>query len=134
MIDLSNYIGLEFQDHGHSMTGANCWGLIYLIYKNEFDIELPKYDKGYEKANIKNGASIEKLTLLEAAKWVHVDSPKFGDVLTFLIAGNRSHVGMTTSDHQMIHIIKGANSCIENYTRRYWEKREPIIYRHSKRM
>lgn len=37
------YIQIPFEDKGYSEKGCHCWGLVWLVYKNELKIELNKY-------------------------------------------------------------------------------------------
>ena len=41
MIDLTRYMRMPYTEGGRSFEGADCWGLVYLVFKHELDIELP---------------------------------------------------------------------------------------------
>lgn len=37
------YIGIPFVDRGFDLAGCHCWGLIWLVYRNERGVDLPTY-------------------------------------------------------------------------------------------
>lgn len=39
------YVGMPFVDLGRDTSGVDCWGLIWLIYKDLLKINLPKYSE-----------------------------------------------------------------------------------------
>jgi len=42
---IDRYQRIPFKDDGRSYTGLNCYGLVYLVYKQELGIVLPIYSK-----------------------------------------------------------------------------------------
>ena len=43
----AKYIGIPFEYRGRSVQGADCWGIVRMIYKEVFSIKLPDYSKSY---------------------------------------------------------------------------------------
>jgi cell wall-associated NlpC family hydrolase len=43
MSTFDKYVGIPFIDRGSSFNGADCYGLIRLIYKTEFGIDIPEF-------------------------------------------------------------------------------------------
>ena len=40
---INNYIGVPYELGGRGMAGADCYGLLMLIYWNELDVLLPEF-------------------------------------------------------------------------------------------
>jgi len=130
-----NYIEIPFAERGYSREGVNCWGLVYLIYKEQLKIDLPTYQEEYvtpydlkELAAIagRDGASVD---------WVAVEEGRLGDVAVFNMNGGfASHSGFVLGEGWMINARRSIWSCCEQYTRPFWKRRlKPApagIYRH----
>ena len=125
------YIGIPFKDKGRDFDGCDCWGLIRLIYKNEFNINLPEYLDAY--VSTANRKSVAEFADAEKLNWIAVTSrPSFGDVILFRIYGLPMHIGMAIGKRQMIHILKGADSGVERFDNLIWKNRILGVYRHAK--
>lgn len=121
------YIDIPFQEHGRDFTGADCWGLIRLVYQKELRIEMPSYDD-YE--SIKDDDIPEKLELRAASEWVKQDKPKLFDVVLCRMNNAPRHVGIYVGNQYMLHITKGINSCCEKINNSKWSNRVMGYYRH----
>lgn len=119
---LNKYMIIPFKDKGRSFEGCDCWGLVYLIYKNELGIELPLYVDGYESAN---SLEVEKLIEKNKNRWVPIKEQEvraFDCVLcsSVLRVGNSavradSHVGLIIKKGLMLHITYGGNVSQSRY-------------------
>ena len=108
---VNDYVGIPYSDRGRSHESCDCYGLIYLIYKEKFSIELPTFTDQYEKVDM----SVEEIYRDEVKNWKEVKEPKLGDVVYFKICGHNTHVGMYLGDGLFIHNIsrKGSSSIAE---------------------
>ena len=43
----NRYIGTPFKAFGRTMEGCDCWGLLRIVYREAFGIELPSYVSDY---------------------------------------------------------------------------------------
>lgn len=129
---IKKYIGKEFKEVGRE-ENFDCWGLIRYIYKEKFNIELPRYDE-YDSVK-----ELEKLSALitegkECHEWFEIENSneKFADLVLFKIRGQLCHVGFCLGKGLMLHIQSGKNSCIEDYLGLKWARRIDSFYRHEK--
>lgn len=127
MIDARKYLQIPFKDKGRDFDGVDCWGLVYLIYKEELGIELPLYLDGYSKANTEE---VEKIISENKGTWKQItkeEASAFDAVLmrSILRTEARSivaetHVGIMISPTSFIHIEDsiGVNVCHLNRDQR----------------
>lgn len=125
------YIGLPFLGLGRNQDGVDCWGLVRLVYTEQFGIVLPSYVNQYQSTT-----QVEKIGCLvgrESAKWkpVAAGSEVTGDVVVLRVRGAPMHVGLVVGDGMMLHIERGINSVIERYTSSRWQHKIFGFFRHA---
>ena len=110
------YIGVPFVDGGRDLAGFDCWGAIFLAYR-ERGIELPDYGE------------ISALDLRRVAReieggqeaWQPVGTPREFDVVLLRLY-NRAwvgHVGLMVDDRRMLHTEKASSAVVvplDHYT------------------
>lgn len=111
---------------GRTWEGCDCWGLVRLFYKNEFEIELPGLN-GYD--SVKNHRAITGLVEDEKPKWTKAERPEFGQVIVFNMAGRPVHVAILIDKYLMLHTQTGKQSCLERYQSPRWKNRIEGTYR-----
>ena len=116
----NNYIGIPFKYKGRDETGLDCWGLVRLIYKNEYNISLPSFGDDYSDNDIER---ISELIAQYKEGWESIDTPSEGTVVLFKVLGSESHVGIAISDTHFIHAREGYDSAIEAFNSPYWKRR-----------
>ena len=115
--DLSAYIGIPFQEFGRTREGADCWGLVRLLYLDIFGIPLPSYDLEY--AGSQAALSCARQIAVTEVNWLRVSPPaeQLGDIA--LLRGRAArivtHVGMVIEPGRILHIEKSTLSCVERY-------------------
>lgn len=129
-MDFNKYIGILYRDKGRDFKGCDCWGLVRLIYQNEFDIVLPSYADNY--LDSEEAVEISDLINREKLHWkaVPLGQERVGDVVVLRLLGYPMHVGIVIGKNRMLHIMKGINSVVEDYTRVAWKNRVTGIFRH----
>jgi len=129
-MNISKYIGIPFKDKGRTVEGLDCWGLLYLIFKEQFGIEIPSFVDDYPTStNLKAvGALIEQ----NSHTWINIeqDVQKAGDVLLMRFFGHPVHVGILIDKRRMIHVLKGRNTCLQKIDQTMWQSRILGTYRH----
>ena len=131
MISTDKYIGIPYESHGRGVSGLDCWGLVWLVYRQDLGIELPSWSAEYERASRVNLAKITgKKNLFYG--WKEVVMPIPGDVALFDMSG-LLHVGICLDYRglRMMHIMRGSNVTIERLDSVIWRENQPRWYRYA---
>ncbi len=121
-------IGVPFVAGGRDFGGWDCWGLIVCAYKFCWNINLPTY----KDAPPLDFAMVSSLVDEELVNWVETTDPTPGDVILLRNGLLPSHVGLIFSKGRMLHVEKGIETCIENYTSLIWKNRVVGIFKYAK--
>jgi cell wall-associated NlpC family hydrolase len=133
MIGWSNkYIGIPYVDKGSSLDGADCWGLVRIIFLNERSIDLPSFEAAYATAH--DNRSVADTLSSATGKghrwpWKQVGDTLEYDVLLFRFGRLACHVGMALNERLLLHSPKG-ESRIERYDIGQWCNRLVGAYRY----
>lgn len=130
--DFNRFLSIPYADKGRDYSGADCYGILYLIYK-ENGIILPSYTSDYENSG--NSKSAGLAIAQNSQKWQKIEEAqiKLFDVVLFKICGFPCHLGVIidSKEKMMIHTLKGQNTSIEKYSRVMWQKRIEGFYRYD---
>jgi cell wall-associated NlpC family hydrolase len=97
-MDFNKYIGIEFKAHGRDMTGLDCFGLVRLVLKNEFNKELPEWIENEEA---------------DFSGFKKTDDPKPGSIALFSFIGVPAHVGVYIGEGRVLHVAPGESAVAE---------------------
>ena len=111
---VEKYVGLPFEIY-------NCWQLICLVYKKEFNTLIPTYENEYDDALDKE--KISKIYARELKLWVKTDVPKPPDIVVCRVKGQPWHAGIMLDEGTMLHTLKHVNAIVEHYDRFVWKNR-----------
>lgn len=125
------YIGIPFKEKGRDLdNGVDCWGLVRVVWQKEYNIDVPSYTTEYD--------DISRRDMIETAiwdgiddEWEEVDDPVEGDGIVLQLMGKPVHIGVVLDDRKFLHIFKGINSVIADYTGMRWNQRIEGFYRHE---
>ena len=122
------YFDLPFKERGRDFDGVDCWGLVRLVYQNEFMIELKDLSEGYVTTKDDCLADIVKR---EAEGWKPIKSgfEKAGDVVVLRLRNEPIHVGIVLDGKRFLHIQRGINAAVESYRSKRWGNRVEGFYR-----
>lgn len=109
MIDASKYGVIPYKNRGTDFDGCDCWGLVRLVYKEEYGLELPSFD--YTSAELDNSDLID--TSKPTIKAVEVKEPKEGDLVTMAYGGYEGHVGLVVSGGRVLHTCRAYGTVCE---------------------
>ena len=76
--DFNKYIGIPYKNQGRGWDGVDCWGLYYLIFKTELNIELPDFSNlAYCSEWYKKGQNIfeDQLNKRDMSMWDVIEPP-----------------------------------------------------------
>jgi hypothetical protein len=126
----NQFVGVPFKEHGNRRTGANCWGLVQLVYSEILNMELPdKIDHGSVAFQKTSELIVEEKRL---SAWLDIlphERADF-DVVVLMIGGLPCHVGVVCNGGKhFLHVIAGANSVIENLDGLRWGGRIESYWR-----
>lgn len=117
----NRYVGIPQVDHGRDWSGVDCWGLVWLVYREELGITLPDYC-GYgsvaehaEIAALIDGAAVSPL-------WEPAAVPRPLDVALFRCGRFNTHVGLIVRPGLMLHVTDDASK-LEHCDRGGWGTR-----------
>ena len=131
---VANYVGIPFADRGRDRKGVDCYGLVYLVARERFGAELPRYDEDYPTALDRE--EVGALVSGEIrSRWSEVAAgrERIGDVALFRMVGEPCHVGIVVepAGHLMLHCARGANACVERYRSPKWSRRIEGFFRYA---
>lgn len=116
----NDYVGIPYLDRGRDRSGADCWGLARLVYREQQGIELPSFDGLYANAN--DGA-VDEIVAMEREGWTQHAEPAEGHLVLFRILGRESHVGVYIGEGKFLHAREGHAACIERLDSGAWRHR-----------
>lgn len=130
---VNKYIGIPFVEHGRSLAGLDCYGLIYLVYAVEKAIFLPKHNETYK--DIEDKETIKQALMKYSKGWMQIapGEEKAFDVLIANMMNYPMHCALVVRRGHMLHALEGCNSVCESYTEGKWRAPGRIVgfYRHE---
>lgn len=105
----NKYTGIPFANMGSAPSGCDCWGLVRLVYRQEFGIDLsgPVMDVSGPRDKMEAAIHCQRDAL-----WERTSDPQPGDVALFRIGGHESHVGLVTVPGMILHVREGLDSVV----------------------
>jgi cell wall-associated NlpC family hydrolase len=131
-METKQYIGIPFLDHGRNREGCDCYGLVFLVYREQFGIALPDLGDGYSCAYERGEVDATAAEALSET-WnrdVTAEPWKAGDVMVFRRAGVEAHVGLYVRPGYMLHVVAGQQTTLERYDTSVWKNRLSRVVRH----
>lgn len=121
---------IPFQERGRTRQGLDCYGLVWLVLREQFGVIMPSYDNIY--TSIMDDDKIISMTIKEAAqKWKKVETPQEGDVVLFRYKGFPLHCGIMVDGDEMLNIRRGIEVCLESISLMHWKPRLYGIFRYA---
>lgn len=104
MIDYNDYIGIPWVCGKSSLTGADCWGLVSMIYLDMFNIRLAHFDINEIDDPNKTTNKIEQVRD-SSGDWERTSTPTEGDVVMMISRKTfrPEHVGVYIGKGKILH-------------------------------
>ncbi len=115
-------LDVPFKERGRSYDGWDCWGLIYVAYRDVYGIILPTYTGEYHSTRRRE--ELQGLIMRrKMGGWVLDDPHRPGDVVLVRMMGRDCHVGLMLSGWDMLHVQAGVLAAVEPIDRPPWRDR-----------
>lgn len=127
-----HYVGIPYRPLGRDRAGCDCWGLLAMVWREQFGRDLPDYGHqrwhdGADPQVVATGAQ-DYAAQFEA---VALGQEALGDGVLLRMRGHPLHVGLVLAPGWMLHTHEAADSCVESYERFIWRHRVLGIYRYK---
>lgn len=123
----NKYVGIPYKLKGRERDGLDCWGLVRLVHKEQFNNDLPSFSEEYQTTERDR---LQEILATQREGWVNVATPEEGDVVLLRVLGTESHVGIYIGDNKVLHSMIDGYSVIERLDSAKWEKRLVGFYRY----
>lgn len=126
---VEHFIGIPYANKGRSRAGADCWGLLRIVYQEHLGIELPSYDEEYlgsaEQLEIAAIVAREAVSAL----WMPVTELREFDIIWFRRGRLDAHAAIFLRKGLMLHMREEAFSAADRFDVPQWQSRLTGIYR-----
>jgi hypothetical protein len=125
----------SFIPKGRSYNAVDCWGVVFLGYRDVLGIDLPSYDEKYSRKDVLGTDRLGDLVKRNMGGWFRVcASPEPMDVALFSIDGLPVHVGLLLDIRirRVLHAEKVNGVFVERLDIPLWANRLEGIYRYER--
>lgn len=119
---IDKYVNIQYKPNCSDFNYCDCYGLVKLIYKEEFGIEL--FEQSYTKLDYDDFYNNYKNNFVEVLDKDY----KFGDVILFY----NYHTALFLDNNKFIHIKENSNAQVIRLDNILYKLREYKVYRHIK--
>lgn len=127
---MTPYVGLKHKPGGRDKNGVDCWGLVYLVYRERFNITLPRLP-GVAGHSIIRVAGVIREQMEE--DWEEIPKPFDGCVVGMSQNAAIHHVGIAifATGTKIVHTMEGFQVIAEPRQTLRWKGFKTIkFYRH----
>jgi cell wall-associated NlpC family hydrolase len=129
-MNFDKYINLPYKHLGRDFSGVDCWGLIYLVYKEEKNILIPNFTELQYTPILKEDSPSLIPTIVDKYNNIlaqEIKEPtKVLDIILFYGGcGNYSianHVGLFIGDGKFLHSVNTGTSRVDRLQGYYQKK------------
>lgn len=110
---INRSIGIPYVEHGRGYDGADCWGLVYLYYRDVLGRPVPSYVAEMEGREFRPRGIAPLVVAEREAHWIETTEPQEGDVVLMRNGRHHNHVGIRLDGGRLLHADGPGPSCIE---------------------
>ena len=128
IIDTSKYLGIPFKHRGADWCGVDCYGLLRLFYKTEFNINIPDYEYDEEWCSI----GFDWIKEYYKNNWIKLHAPIQYGVVGFRLPGYEveHHLGIILHDLNMfLHSPLNKQVCVSKLSNKFWIRAISSFYK-----
>lgn len=127
-MQIEKYVGIPFVAGGRDYSGADCWGLARLFYKEELGVDLPSFSTEYTETDAQR---MQELISQYREGWERTKEPAYGDLVLFKVLGADSHIGVYIDNNQFLHSMEKIGSAIQYLDSVEWKSRVVGFFKYS---
>lgn len=124
MPSIADFVGIPYLLHGRDRQGADCYGLVSLVYRECLGVILPEY--AYQGTH-----DAADLIDAERAKWVEVPAPQRWAVAVVRATGQPMHCALVVDESRLLHTMAGGSSVVTRFRTPAWLPRIVGYYTHA---
>lgn len=112
-MDLSDYVGIPFVSGGRTREGADCWGILRIVFHERLRILLPSRSDDY--ASTEDRAEVAAILAGGLQDWSQIDpaAARPLDGILMNTGGQPAHVGLYCGGGRLLHTERGTGSIIQ---------------------
>ncbi|EFO32624.1 D-gamma-glutamyl-meso-diaminopimelic acid endopeptidase CwlS [Roseibium sp. TrichSKD4] len=100
---MDRLVGVPYVAHGRSYEAADCWGLVWLYYRDVLQVAIPDYLDAMSDVTFVRSEISKVVKGGRLADWESVSEPKTGDVVLMRVGRSESHVGIYLDAGRVLH-------------------------------
>lgn len=127
----AQYIGIPYMANEETRQGADCWRLVRMCLREQFEIEIPRLDEYDDPNDVKRNAEFYDKHEAWRNDWREVSEAQEGDIIVIKLGGSPAHVGIIIGGTKFLHTRYLVDSCIENFHDTRWARRIESLWRHK---
>ncbi|WP_434712998.1 C40 family peptidase [Rhizobium sp. YTUHZ045] len=128
---MERFVGIPYVPHGRNYGGADCWGILFLYYRDVLGIQIPSYTAEMAEVDFHRHEIAQLIAAEREQQWTEVSTPAKGDCVLMRVGRDESHVGVFIGNGQMLHSEGPDPSRIERVGDMRWRNRIVGYFRYS---
>ncbi|NKM69158.1 C40 family peptidase [Rhizobium laguerreae] len=128
---MERFVGIPYVPHGRSYDGADCWGILFLYFRDVRGIEIPTYSAEMRDVEFRRREIARLVAAEKGQHWFEVEAPAPGDGVLMRVGRDESHVGIFLGGGRMLHSEGPHPSQIERMSDMRWRDRITGFFRYS---